>query len=101
MQALKTEGKKVLRDLAIRIDNGYQIDGEAGEIDSEQLPDGQKLNAEQQAKNESARRVRELARRIRRTELPTEPVLRMPGTNGDDADEAERTKPETLQRSAA
>jgi hypothetical protein len=100
-QTLKTEGKKVLRDLAIRIDNGYQIDAETGETETEHLPDGQKPNAEQQAKNESARRVGELAGRIRNTELPSEPVLRMPGTNGDDDDEAEHDERETVQRSAA
>jgi hypothetical protein len=95
-QELKTEGKKVLRDLAARVDNGYQIDGEAGEIDAGQGQDGQTPDPERQAKIEGARRVNELARRIRNAELPKEPVLRLPGPEGEDASEPAEKKHEAL-----
>ncbi len=81
---LSNEGQKMLQGLATRLDNGYQIDGDVGEVEPEELEEGQKPSNEHAKKLKLVQEVKELAQQIRYIDLPDEPVLHLPKPEEED-----------------
>lgn len=81
---LKTEGEKVLSDLATRLDNGYQLEGDVGEVEDRILEDGQEPDNERAELAENAGKVQELAHEIRYSIVPDQPVLQLSNLEPED-----------------
>ena len=85
-QELETEAKTVLQDMATRIDQGYQIDGDAGEIEPEEGEEEQP-DDKRAAQISRVREIKEIGGRIRYAELPSEPVLKLPKRSDTDKED--------------
>lgn len=71
---LEKEAELVLENLAERIDNGYEIDGDIGEMPPEKGEDGQEKPARGA---EYVERIKRVAATIRYLDAPAEPVLQL------------------------
>lgn len=89
---LAIEAEKVLEDLATRIDHGYQIEGDVGQLSfdeedyDEEAYDEEDV-AEMSAKKEEIEGIKALAQRVREIDIPDEPVLALPPPSVDGDDE--------------
>lgn len=95
---LEKEVSMATQDLARRLDNGYQFDGDVGDIPDE-APKTDEAESEsdevveqRRIQRESAKRIKDLSRDISYRELPQQPVLNLPAPNGDDQSEAPTSK---------
>ena len=70
--------------MATRLDNGYQIDGDMGEVKPEKLEEGQEPSKEHANKLKLVQEVKELAQQIRYADIPDEPVLQLPRPEEED-----------------
>lgn len=77
VEELKIEATGRLRALAKRLDDNYQIDGDAGNLEEEKPAEGEKGSAQHNQKVKLVRDVRQIAKRIRYSNTPTEPVLQL------------------------
>lgn len=88
---LNQEAGKVLEDIASRLDNGYQFEGDVGEIPEEEENEGEEKSAEAavasqklQLQREKIQEIKKLSHSIQYTELPQQPVLGLPKPVNDD-----------------
>jgi hypothetical protein len=77
LKELETEARAVLKDIASRIDNGYQIEGDAGDIPPAPDADVDQAATDEQRRAEIAK-AKELSRQIQYHKMPSEPVLSLP-----------------------
>lgn len=84
---LKTESQKVLKAVAVRLDNGYKIDGDAGQLEPEAVPEGEKPDPAHEAARTRIQEIKDVAARIRYKQVPDSPVLQLPRPPKDEADE--------------
>ena len=86
---LKIEGGKILKGLATRLDNGYQLEGDVGEIEQEQLEEGQEPDKERAEKVKLIQEVKQLAHDVRYSDVTNQPVLHLlkPGEEENEDDE--------------
>lgn len=85
---LKIESKKVLVDIARWLDNGYQFDGDAGDVLEAAGSEGETTNEPEVSKRIDVRRkqvgeLREISQKIRYRELPEEAVLHLPPSSDE------------------
>jgi hypothetical protein len=90
---LKTEGEKILKGLATRLDNGYQLEGDVGEMEQEQLADGQEPDKERAEKVKLIKDVKQLAYDVRYSDVPNKPVLHLPKP-GEEENEGDEDAPQ-------
>jgi|GEM_PF-5609142 len=84
-EELRNESKKMLPKLAARIDNGYEIEGDAV-VSGEEIEEGQEGAEERKKEIEAVKKIQELGTKIRYTELPNEPVLELPKPANEEDD---------------
>lgn len=88
---IRTPMEKKLAWLADCLDHGYQIDGDAGELDAESdLPEGEK-----QQYSVAAGQIKEISVRIKYLETPNEPVLALAKPERDKKSKASSTRPKS------
>ena len=80
---LEIEGKGVIKYMATRLDNGYQIDGDAHEEPPLETEEGQEPDEARQHKLEEYNKVKEISKKLRYKSIPATPVLQLPTPEED------------------
>ena len=68
----------VLKGIASRLDNGYEIDGDVGDVELTETEEGGEENNANKRLFELLQNIKQIANEIRYLEKPQEPVLNLP-----------------------